>query len=58
MLNHANRNMNMKNRDVRKKSTNCVVRLLRAEYWLSSIVMAVNVKPLRRTSMFIVFALI
>lgn len=51
-----NKNMNKKNKDARKKSTNCTVRLPRTGNWLSSIVMPVNVKPLRRTSMFIVFA--
>lgn len=40
--------MNKKKRHARKKSTNCAVKLPETGNWLSSIVIAVNVKPLRR----------
>ncbi len=53
--NDAIRNMNTKNKDARKKSTTCTVRLPIAGYKLSSIVIPVNVKPLRSACMFTVF---
>jgi hypothetical protein len=50
--------MKKKNKDAREKSKNCTVRPPRTGYRLSSIVMPVNVKPLRSASMFAVFAVI
>jgi hypothetical protein len=48
----ANIRISRKNKNDRKKSMNCEVRLPRMENWLRSIVIAVNVNPLRRVKKF------